>query len=48
MWIRDWNSLGFEEIVVKGVHVNINSSGRSREEACPLPRRRETTGIIRT
>lgn len=30
-------SLGFEEVVVKGVHVNINSGGCGREEACPLP-----------
>ena len=31
------NLLSFEEVVVKGVHVNINSSGCSGEEACPLP-----------
>lgn len=31
------DSLSFEEIVVKGVHVNINSCGCSREEARPLP-----------
>lgn len=33
-----WDLLGFEEVVVKGVHVNINSCGCSREETCPLPR----------
>lgn len=31
--------LSFEEVIVKGVHVNINSSGCSREEACPLPKK---------
>lgn len=35
------NLLSFEEVVVKRVHVNINSSGCSREEARPLPGRRE-------
>lgn len=29
--------LSFKEVVVKGVHININSSGCSREETCPLP-----------
>lgn len=29
--------LCFEKIVVKGIHVNINCSGRSREKTCPLP-----------
>lgn len=38
---RVHNLLSFEEVVVKGVHVNINSRGCSREEACPLPGRRE-------
>lgn len=38
---RVHNLLSFEEVVVKGVHVNINSRGRSGEEACPLPGKRE-------
>lgn len=38
MWLMtSKNLLSFEEVVVKGVHVNINSSGCSGEEACPLP-----------
>lgn len=40
MWLNEvYNLLSFEEVVVKGVHVNINSSGGSGEEACPLPRK---------
>lgn len=31
------NLLSFEEVVVKRVHVNVNSCGCSREETCPLP-----------
>lgn len=40
--------LSFEEVVVKGVHVNINSSGCSREEACPLPGKKAENGKVNT
>lgn len=39
---RRENLLGFEEVVVKGVHVNIDGSGSSRQEAGPLPRKDTT------
>ena len=38
--------LSFEEVVVKGVHVNINSSGCSGEEACPLPRKERKPKLV--
>lgn len=44
MWLNEvQNLLSFEEVVVKGVHVNINSSGCSGEEAGPLPGKEKTS-----